>query len=396
LFFRKIYPIISSFMASPENIIIVGDGIAGPALANSLAEQGIESTLVVRSKPAASKATSRRLSIPVVNRRIGEKLGVTDTPPINRLAVFFGDRELPFISDIATDETATLLAPDIQAVSNGLVNQAKESPAISVVEGTVRGVMMKEESGKERVTGVVINGEPLAGDVVFDATGREAHIAKLLLKKDESLLKERTRRQPTSYIGGYMQLDTTNLSSKLPSSDTLAIAFLPDIRLLIAPHHLPGSNATHFVLAGGRPDRLQTALQESRKSSEDNRLAALKQLTKGTMWYDLLNWGSNFERTLSFAHRSSVARYSLVDGVAFIGDAGVSLNPTSGVGLRHITEDVEALVGLMATGLTLDKATSAYNTLQEKKNSQRQKKSQRIFRGAQLVGRSARILRRFS
>lgn len=391
-----------------ERLAIVGDGLAGPALARALAEQQIQSTLIVRKDFDSERAFKAgfRVSTPLVREHVMEQLGISapEYKPLTKVRLFAGGTELQSLSRIAMHRAGLaddpFFTPDPEQASNQLLSYAVDSPYIEILRGGVQEVCVEEgeEDSEPRLVGLKVNDEEIETSLVFDATGRRAPgVASLVVDEVPKAIDVTSNHQPTTYIGAYMHLENLESTAHFRDADTvLSGGFMPNgARIFLVPHSVKGSNATHLCFVGASKETIGQAFRAARstnKPQDNSHALALQRLAQGTIWQEALDRIVDVDRTAYFNYRSAESRIPRIVGLAMIGDAQVHVNPTSGVGYGHIAKDIRSFLQALQRTATSQEAGQQYNAAQEQVCARRITKARRVATGVRYAGAVARTL----
>jgi 2-polyprenyl-6-methoxyphenol hydroxylase-like FAD-dependent oxidoreductase len=362
---------------TPEGIVTVGDGIAGPAMARNLAEQGIRSTLIVEGEiPGADTALNfrRRPQVPVTQRSSMEELGV-DTSGMPRIEYFnfalgslrFGPVAKRFSSWQGLADT---VAPDTVAARNQLVSYADASPHVEIVEGKVDGVDVGD-GPRPQVRGVYVDGQHVPASLVIDATGSAAFVADEVNEAVPGSIKVTKRKVPTTYLGAYVQLGDVSGTRHFQDADSVGmVGVLPTgNRALLAPHKLEGSPASHLLILSGSEaaiDASNDAVPAGASKQEAFVARAEALCGEGSMWGEVIERIEDADRFNSYKFPTAQSRIPQVGGLVLIGDASLHTNPAAGQGLKHIRHDVHDLGTELAATNYAERAGDRFNATRPK------------------------------
>lgn len=319
-------------MAEKSDILIVGGGLNGPALALALAQGGLRVT-VIDARPAPDRAArgfdGRAYALAIASKRLLTVLGVWPrvadrTQPILQIKAsdgLAGAGAAPFFLtfDAAEIEEGPMgfLLED-RFLYSALHSAMSDTPGITLLSG--ESVVAQEVTA----TGAAVtlaSGRTLTGHLLAGCDGRGSGTAE---------------RAGIRRIGwGYGQTAlVTAVAHELPHNGIAHQFFMPEGPLAILP--LPGNFSSIVWTAA---EARATAIQAL---SDSGYLAALRPRF-GRFLGDIALAGERFTYPLSL----SLATSYVAPRLALVGDAAHGVHPIAGQGLNLGLRDVAALAEVL-------------------------------------------------
>ncbi|AWD22215.1 UbiH/UbiF/VisC/COQ6 family ubiquinone biosynthesis hydroxylase [Fuscovulum blasticum] len=316
-------------MEMQADVLIVGGGLNGPALALALAQAGL-SVAVIDARPAPHRAEAgfdgRAYALAIASKRLLQAIGVwrsveAQVQPILRIKTSDGrpgQGPAPFFLTFDADEIEEgpmgymledrfLYAAFLQAMrtTDGITLLSGEK--VEAQEVTAAGVSVRLASGKT-----------LTGRLLVGCDGRGSGVAE----------RAGIRRLGWGY--GQTAL-VTAVHHEKPHEGTAYQYFMPSGPLAILP--LPGGH--HSSIVWSETEAVATEIQAL---DDAGYLEALKPRFGGFLG-DLSLAGERFTYPLSL----SLAERFVEERVALVGDAAHGVHPIAGQGLNLGLRDVGAL-----------------------------------------------------
>ncbi len=316
-------------MEMQADVLIVGGGLNGPALALALAQAGL-SVAVIDARPAPQRAEAgfdgRAYALAIASKRLLQAIGVwrsveAQVQPILRIKTSDGrpgQGPAPFFLTFDADEIEEgpmgymledrfLYAAFLQAMrtTDGITLLSGEK--VEAQEVTAAGVSVRLASGKT-----------LTGRLLVGCDGRGSGVAE----------RAGIRRLGWGY--GQTAL-VTAVHHEKPHEGTAYQYFMPSGPLAILP--LPGGHHSSIVWS-----ETEAVAAEIQALDDAGYLEALKPRFGGFLG-DLSLAGERFTYPLSL----SLAERFVEERVALVGDAAHGVHPIAGQGLNLGLRDVGAL-----------------------------------------------------
>lgn len=320
-------------MERDADILIVGGGLNGPALALALAQGGLRVVVVdARAAPARAEAgfDGRAYALAIASKRLLEAVGVWQ-----RMA----DQVQPILQVKASDGRAgqgaapfflTFDAAEIEEGPMGFMAEDRHLYAASLAA-------MAEEPGLTLLSGESVTAQTVdaAGVTVTLASGRVLR-ARLLVGCDGRGSGVATRAGIRRHGWSYGQ--TALVTAVAHARDHQGIAhqfFMPAGPLAILP--LPGGH--HSSIVWSETDAAARAIQAL---DDDGYLQALRPRF-GDFLGEISLAGARFIYPLTL----SLAEKFVVPRIALVGDAAHGVHPIAGQGLNLGLRDVGALAQVL-------------------------------------------------
>ena len=316
-----------------QDVIIVGGGLNGPALALALAQGGLRVTVIdarAASQQAEAGFDGRAYALAIASRRLLGAVGVWAA---------VADRAQPILKIVASDGHAgqgaapfflTFDAAEIEEGPMGfMVEDRHLHGAFQVAMGAEPGISLL--SGESVVAQAVAG----AGVTATLASGLEVR-ARVLVGCDGRGSGVATRAGIRRQGWGYGQ--TALVTAVRHEVDHQGVAqqfFMPSGPLAILP--LPGGRLSSIVWS--ETDAAATAIQAL---GDEDYLAALRPRF-GSFLGEIALAGARFTYPLSL----SLAEKFVADRVALVGDAAHGVHPLAGQGLNLGLRDVGALAEVL-------------------------------------------------
>jgi len=320
-------------MAQDTDILIVGGGLNGAALALALARAGLPVTLA-DARPAPARAEpgfdGRAYALSIASRRLMEAIGIWPA---------LAPRAQPILQIKASDGRAGegaapfFLTFDSAEIEEGpmgfMVEDRHLYAALMAALQTTPGItFLSQASVAEQVvtaTGVAItlaSGEVLAGRLIVGCDGRGSGTA--------------TRAGIARTGWGYRQTAlVTAVHHSLPHNSIAHQFFMPEGPLAILP--LPGGH--HSSVVWSEEEACATAVQAL---DDADYLTALSPRF-GDFLGEIALAGTRFTYPLSL----SLAQSLIAPRLALVGDAAHGVHPIAGQGLNLGLRDVGALAQVL-------------------------------------------------
>ena len=319
-------------MAHDSDILIVGGGLNGPALALALAQGGLSVT-VIDARPAPARAEKgfdgRAYALAIASKRLLTVLGVwarvaEKSQPILQIKAsdgLAGQGAAPFFLtfDAAEIEEGPMgFMLEDRFLYAAFLHAMAEMPGITVLSGET---VTAQEVGPSGVSVTLASGRQLSGQVIVGCDGRGSGTA--------------TRAGIRRHGWGYGQTAlVTAIAHERPHHGIAHQFFMPEGPLAILP--LPG-NVSSIVWS----ERDETARQIQALPDAEY-LAALRPRF-GDFLGAIRLAGDRFTYPLSL----SLAEKFVVPRVALVGDAAHGVHPIAGQGLNLGLRDVAAIAEVL-------------------------------------------------
>ena len=315
-------------MAHDSDILIVGGGLNGPALALALAQGGLSVT-VIDARPAPARAEKgfdgRAYALAIASKRLLTVLGVwarvgANSQPILQIKAsdgLAGQGAAPFFLtfDAAEIEEGPMgFMLEDRFLYAAFLDAMAGTPGITLLSGET---VTTQEVGPGGVSVTLASGRQLSGQLIVGCDGRGSGTA--------------TRAGIRRHGWGYGQTAlVTAIAHELPHHGIAHQFFMPEGPLAILP--LPG-NVSSIVWS----ERDETARQI--QSLPDAEYLAALRPRFGDFLGEIRLAGDRFTYPLSL----SLAEKFVVPRVALVGDAAHGVHPIAGQGLNLGLRDVAAL-----------------------------------------------------
>lgn len=316
-----------------NDVLIVGGGLNGPALALALAQGGLSVT-VVDARPAPARAEAgfdgRAYALAIASKRLLSVIGVW-----GRLA----DKVQPILKIVASDGRAgegpapfflTFDAAEIEEGPMGFLAEDRhlyaaflaalaEEPRIRLISGQT---VVAQEVGPAGVTVTLANGDSLSARVLVGCDGRASGVAQ----------RAGIRRQGWGY--GQTAL-VTAVHHEKHHQGTAHQFFMPSGPLAILP--LPGGHHSSIVWS-----EKDAAAQAIHALDDDAYLQVLRPRF-GDFLGDIALAGDRFTYPLNL----TLSEKFVLPRIALAGDAAHGVHPIAGQGLNLGLRDVGALAQVL-------------------------------------------------
>lgn len=319
-------------MAHDSDILIVGGGLNGPALALALAQGGLSVT-VIDARPAPARAEKgfdgRAYALAIASKRLLTVLGVwarvaANSQPILQIKAsdgLAGQGAAPFFLtfDAAEIEEGPMgFMLEDRFLYAAFLDAMAETPGITLLSGET---VTTQEIGPGGVGVTLASGRQLSGQLIVGCDGRGSGTA--------------TRAGIRRHGWGYGQTAlVTAIAHELSHHGIAHQFFMPEGPLAILP--LPG-NVSSIVWS----ERDETARQI--QSLPDAKYLAALRPRFGDFLGEIRLAGDRFTYPLSL----SLAERFVVPRVALVGDAAHGVHPIAGQGLNLGLRDVAALAEVL-------------------------------------------------
>ncbi|KAJ7881591.1 putative kynurenine 3-monooxygenase [Mycena olivaceomarginata] len=249
-----------------DRVLIVGGGLAGPALALALARQNIRSS-VFEIRPQRTIADGSIALAPNALRALDHVIGVYDRLKsagfsYRRLAMHAEDGQL-FGHVSQSDSEYDALRILRSTLHNTMLDACEEQP--DLVEVRFGVTITQIEDGEDGVTLRFEDGSSARGDILIGADGIHSKIREHVLGASAP--------KPT-FLGSCMVSGTLPLSSiKAPSDWEFPAVLITSVGMVaVWPHNVEGTEAAWYV-SEDLPDKDRAAWREYGASGEAARAA---------------------------------------------------------------------------------------------------------------------------
>ncbi|KAJ7865288.1 putative kynurenine 3-monooxygenase [Mycena olivaceomarginata] len=249
-----------------DRVLIVGGGLAGPALALALARQNIRSS-VFEIRPQRTIADGSIALAPNALRALDHVIGVYDRLKLagfsyRRLAMHAEDGQL-FGHVSQSDSEYDALRILRSTLHNTMLDACEEQP--DFVEVRFGVTITQIEDGEDGVTLRFEDGSSARGDILIGADGIHSKIREHVLGASAP--------KPT-FLGSCMVSGTLPLSSiKAPSDWEFPAVLITSVGMVaVWPHNVEGTEAAWYV-SEDLPDKDRAAWREYGASGEAARAA---------------------------------------------------------------------------------------------------------------------------
>lgn len=339
------------------DVLIVGGGVGGAALALALAVHHPVRVLVIERRPGPGNINRGDSLLPAVTRHL-KRWGALDrfleagANPVNLMLVFHHQGGLLLEAPLVGPDGSPYLVLPHPEIERTLADAARATGRVEFRFKTSLRTLLQDDV---RVRGARI----------VDGNGVEETIhARLVVGADGSNSSVREHLQvpflSTPYETGYYIIE---LERPAEYVDAMRLDLHPDGAVMTMPQTRQTVGAAVLVHAAQR-SLFQSGTNEDRLAAIAKRAPLLKGMKcapKGAHLYRL--------------HRGHATRYISL-GAALIGDAVHVTNPTAGQGMTMAIEDgavlAEHLAPLLATGASdaeLDRGLAAYEDTRRPANA---------------------------
>ncbi len=314
-----------------HDAIIVGGGLAGPALALALAQEGLSVAIVdARPERASQQFDGRAYALALASRRLLANIGVWDhvanhAQPILAIKVADGrPGEVPSALHLAFDHAEIEEGPMGHMVEDRYLRAAlDEALAAEGRVTTLRGQpVVAQEIGADFATVTLAEGAQIRGRLLIGADGRGSGTAQ----------RAGIGRQVRDYGQTAVVCAVTH---EKPHRGTAYQLFLPSGPLAILP--LSGNRSS--IVWSERTERATALLA----MDDATFLAALRPVF-GSFLGGIGLEGPRFGYPLNL----SLAKSFTAPRVALVGDAAHGVHPIAGQGLNAGLRDVGALAEVLS------------------------------------------------
>jgi flavin-dependent dehydrogenase len=314
------------------DVIIVGARVAGSATAMLLARQGVRVLVVDRASFPSDTLSTHQVQVPGIARL--SRWGVLDpilaagTPPTRQVrfdqrsdhsGVAFSAR-MPTVDgvDFMCSPRRTLLDHTLVEAARAAGAQVRENVAVEELverDGRVAGIRAKEKGGP-----AFTEHAPL----VIGADGRTSVVARAVRAREYRVIPARTMAFYTYWA------DVPVAGGEIYGRDGRAVGLWPTNDGLVMSY-LAGP-------VGG--------FDQFRRDVEGNALRAFDEVGVGAR----LRAGRRVERYRGTPDLPARFRQPYGPGWALVGDAGLMLDPITGLGISDALRDAESLSNAIVTG----------------------------------------------
>lgn len=315
-----------------SDVIVVGGGLNGPALALALAQAGLSVTVIDALPEAARGAEDfdgRAYALALASQRMLSTLGIW-----RRVA----DQAQPILEVEATDGRAGQAAsPFLLHFDSG---EIEEGPMGYMLEDRIlrRALMaaMAEEAGITRLSGETVVAQEVTGAGVSVTLASGGRVMGRVLAGCDGRASGTAVRAGIKRTGwGYGQTALVcAIEHDVPHNGVARQVFLPSGPLALLP--LPG-NRTAIVWS-----ETETTAKAIQGLDDDGYLAALR-LRVGDRLGELRLVGGRFTYPLNL----TLANAYVAPRIALVGDAAHGVHPIAGQGLNLGLRDVGALAEVL-------------------------------------------------
>lgn len=319
-------------MAYDSDILIVGGGLNGPALALALAQGGLTVT-VIDARPAPTRAEKgfdgRAYALAIASKRLLTVLGVWPqvaaySQPILKIKAsdgLAGQGAAPFFLtfDAAEIEEGPMgFMLEDRFLYSAFLDAMTTTPGITLLSGET---VTQQETTSNGASVTLASGRRMSGRLIVGCDGRGSGTA--------------TRAGIRRHGWGYGQTAlVTAIAHDLPHHGIAHQFFMPEGPLAILP--LPGNVSS--IVWSERDD----IARQIQALSDDEYLAALRPRF-GDFLGEIRLAGERFTYPLSL----SLAEKFVLPRLALVGDAAHGVHPIAGQGLNLGLRDVAALAEVL-------------------------------------------------
>lgn len=346
-------------LPTQADMIIVGAGMAGSALALEMKQKGVR-CVVLESHWGEENEVRHPVDYPIIIagttfRTIFPHLSMDEVciQDMRILSRFSG--LIKAFADLYTSKKAVVVTT-LDVARKSLWQQLKDNE-VPVYSATATELVIEDE----RVTGVkaLYKGTQtrVHTPVVVDATGRQR---KLIGKVGEK--SDQESKQPTELFGMMLTLPD-HLSLKYPFEQrqrTAVAGIASEVGVGVCFASVLSSQApspTHVFMMEGKSD----AVQKLKRLQGQELLAELNVLFGGTQWSELLAalQPQMIASTYSwrFATQNRFAMADLPTGFTAVGDAAFTVNFVTGRGMQAARRSVDMLSGMLEAEIDPEKVS---------------------------------------
>lgn len=350
-------------MAKPYDLVIVGGGMVGAAIALGLADTGLRIALLERDPPEPFRADQpldlRVSALSPASVALLERLGVWRTIrgwrtcPYQRMRVWeLSEDEVGLTGDIAQRAATEFSCDELGLAELGFIVENR-----LIQRALLEAIAAKKSI--DLITDGVVAIDYSPGASLVELEGDKTLVAKLLVAADGGHSMVRDAAALGVHQWDYEQMAMlVNVETELPQQDITWQQFTPSGPRALLP--LPGNHAS--LVWYDAPARVAELLALDDAELKAQILAAFPKRLGGIR---------RIESRGAFALRRMHAQHYAKQGVVLAGDAAHQINPLAGQGVNLGFQDVEALIDLLSEAVARGESIESLGLLKRYEKQRR-------------------------